>query len=154
NQAAPTVGFSKTQFGRSSHLIMRQADVEISDVQIGRSVKLNRSVKPGSPNPEKASSQAIDVSKAKNGNATYVQLMSHTMESLLSEMRKECTQHGSKFAVVFIPSRAQLSPTPGMEKDFFGITYADEIRLISRGCAAEQIPVFNGECAVERIAPE
>lgn len=173
NKAAPGVGFAET-----AKPVIRQADVEISEPQAvahhgrktGRvlAVKPSGAVtskqvgaaasKPANSGPSKGSSSSdstatVDVSQAKNGNQTYVQLMSRTMESLLAEMKGECTKNGANFAVIFIPSRAQMSPTPGMETNFFNITYADEIRLVTKGCSAEHIPCFDGERAAERVAP-
>jgi hypothetical protein len=98
-----------------------------------------------------ATATAVDPSKAKNGNKTYVELMTHTMDSLLLAMQDECQRNGARMAVLLVPCRAQLSPTPGMETTFFNITYADEIAILKNICAKEHIPCFDGEAAAETV---
>lgn len=101
----------------------------------------------GSAVPQKT----IDVSKAKNGNKEYVALMTNTMRSLITEMNAECRNNGSKFAVLILPSRAQLSPTAGMETNFFYLNYHDEIRILNDVCTTANIPMFNAEEKAENL---
>jgi lysophospholipase L1-like esterase len=92
--------------------------------------------------------------KAKNGNETYVALMSHTLHALLEAMQAECQSHGIKFAVCLLPSRAQLSPAPGVETNFFNITYRDEERYVTESCKKLDIPLFDAEQAAESALPD
>ena len=71
------------------------------------------------------------------------------MQALLEAMQYECTEHGSKFALVFLPSRAQLCPSVGMQTDFFNLTYKDEERIVSNACNQLHIPYFDGEESAE-----
>jgi len=89
--------------------------------------------------------------KVANGNTRFIQLLSRTMRSLLLKMNNECGQNGAKFAVVFLPCRAEASPVAGLENSFYNITYSDEIHMVQQGCDSEHIPTLNGEAALEQV---
>ena len=98
-----------------------------------------------------AGSAASSTPTAANGNGVYVKLMARTMHSLIAEMQNMCRTHEARLAVLVMPSRAQLSPAPGMEANFYNITYADEINIIEQICAEEHLPMLNAEASFEKI---
>ncbi|HEY9772804.1 MAG TPA: SGNH/GDSL hydrolase family protein [Planktothrix sp.] len=101
-----------------------------------------------------AAAEKVDLNNAKNGNANYVKLMTNTLNALLEAMQFDCKQHGSKFAVVLMPSRAELCPTPGMETNFFNLTYKDEEKAVTDSCEQLHIPYFNSEAVTETEIPQ
>jgi hypothetical protein len=104
-------------------------------------------------NDSKPAATAAKQAEPANGNTAYIQMLSRTMRSLLARMNADCAQNGAKFAVVFLPCRAEASPAPGLENSFFNITYSDEVRMVQQGCDTEKIPTLNGEVAIEQIPP-
>jgi lysophospholipase L1-like esterase len=84
---------------------------------------------------------------------SYTQVISKTLQSLMTEMRAECTKSGAKFAVVSLPVRAELCPLIGMETAFGTINYAQELDAVQKICTTQKIPYLNLEAAAETSLP-
>lgn len=96
-------------------------------------------------------SEAAVAAAPASGNSTYLKLMQNTMRSLLRAMNEKCKQRGARFVLLVMPCRAGLVPSPGAEKAFFNITFADEIRMIQEICQQEQIPFLDSEALAENL---
>jgi hypothetical protein len=84
----------------------------------------------------------------------YTRLILQTLDSLLVDMRNECTARGAKFAVALMPVRAQVSPLIGQERAFGSIDYSQEVASIQQLLAHENIPCLNVEAAAEQLPPQ
>lgn len=100
---------------------------------------------------DKQPEPAASPTKAGSGNEKYLEIMTLTMGSLLDEMSATCKSHGAKLAVFCLPSRSALSPELHLERDFFNITYNDEISLIDRLCRDRNIPIDNTQQSAARL---
>lgn len=118
--------------------------------------------------PNKALSKGAEKAKAKlstaqlvvkdapakkpDGRQTYIELITRTQKSLLDEMRKTCEAGGARFAVLVMPARPALCPTPNMETAFMNIDYQQEMVMISQICNELKLPVCNVQKAAEGLS--
>lgn len=100
------------------------------------------------PPPSLVSKTTIDLSE----KSKYLGLMTRTMGLLLRGMKKKCAEHGASFAVLITPSRFGLLPDAKEGQQFFGITYDDEIRLVTGLCQDNNIPVIDAETAALQLS--
>lgn len=85
---------------------------------------------------------------------TYTKVIVQTLDSILVEMRNECTAHGAKFAVALMPVRAQVCPLIGQERAFGDIDYTQEINAMRKIFTRENIPFVNIETTAEQLPPQ
>lgn len=92
---------------------------------------------------------ALTVKKEVMPETSYTKMVTHTLESLMTEMRAECSKSGARFAVVSLPVRAQLCPLIGMETAFGTIDYPQELDAVEKICTKNKIPFLNVEAVAE-----
>lgn len=100
--------------------------------------------------PSNRTSAAKEVSATTNeslkeGHERYLQLITRTLGSLLSQMKDECEKHNSQFSVVTMPCREALLPVSNQSKDAFSIDYPQEVRIVSNLCREDAIPLVDCE---------
>ncbi|HEY9868926.1 MAG TPA: SGNH/GDSL hydrolase family protein [Candidatus Obscuribacterales bacterium] len=87
----------------------------------------------------------------KDGKQVYRELVERTMGSLLAEMRSQCAKIGCKLAVVSLPVRSALCPTPGTDTEFNHIDYAGELAMMSAICRARAIPMLDCQALAQSL---
>lgn len=85
------------------------------------------------------------------GGNVYRSLVTRTLTSLFGEMKASCEKQGGKFAVMGVPSRAQLCPNAGLERTFNGMDYNEELMLVSGACRTNNISFLNCETLAEQL---
>lgn len=95
--------------------------------------------------PETPKDKPVDTQKI------YRDLVVRTLGSLFVEMKKECAKIDAEVAIVALPVRSTLCPTPGMDVSFNNYKYEQEIEMLKGICADKKIPLFNCEEQAELL---
>jgi lysophospholipase L1-like esterase len=104
-------------------------------------------------NDSLSQSPELTATKSVMPETSYTKVITHTLGSLITEMRAESVKGGAKFAVMALPVRAQLSPLIGMETAFGTIDYPQELDAVEKICSANNIPYVDVEAAAETSLP-
>jgi hypothetical protein len=76
------------------------------------------------------------------GQSLSTQLMAATIEGLFGRMKNDCEQNHSKFMVIALPCRSDLSPYTGIAP-LPGLTYEDELSIIRTACKNISVPFLD-----------
>jgi hypothetical protein len=76
------------------------------------------------------------------GQSLSTQLMAATIEGLFGRMKNDCEHHHSKFMVIALPCRSDLSPYSGIAP-LAGLTYEDELSIIRSACQNISVPFLD-----------
>ncbi|MBY0358823.1 MAG: hypothetical protein K2W82_12535 [Candidatus Obscuribacterales bacterium] len=82
----------------------------------------------------------------------YKELVMRTLGSLFVEMEKECAKADAQIAVVALPVRSALCPTPGMELAFNNYNYEQEVEMLNSICSDKKITLINCQQEAEKLS--
>ncbi len=85
-----------------------------------------------------AEQQPID-----EGARKYIDLMSHTLSSLVKEMDGICKANNVRFVVAALPARIGVVPYPGTDTTMYGLDYQGEVGIVQTACKENQIPFID-----------
>lgn len=80
---------------------------------------------------------------APDGRKTYKELVMRTEGSLLSAMQEELNVFGGRLALVALPVRSALCPSPGQDKAFLNYSYEQEVEMLETICQEKKVPFLN-----------
>ena len=95
--------------------------------------------------------QAVKVAKLEEeakieaSNKTFIGVITNTMEALLQEFKKEANNHGARFVVYALPSRATLAPIAGMDQPMLGVNHPAEVAIIKKQCQENDIAYIDAQ---------
>jgi hypothetical protein len=99
-----------------------------------------------SPAKQPKAASAAPAAKAApptEGERNYINLMSRTLDALVTDMDAQCKERKIKFAVVSMPARIEVYPYAGVEKTMYGLDYPGEIEIVRKSCENRNIPFLD-----------